>query len=152
LCLALELLGRSDIRVMAVSSVYETEPVGYSRQPWFLNMVCHANTGLAPEALLGAVKAVEKELGRVTSFPNAPRVIDIDILLYGNLVLAGPGLIVPHPRIAERAFVLAPLAELAPELRHPVLGLTIGELLGAARGQEMVRPFGQLSLGEASSC
>ncbi|HKJ91919.1 MAG TPA: 2-amino-4-hydroxy-6-hydroxymethyldihydropteridine diphosphokinase [Longimicrobiales bacterium] len=118
---ALELLD-ARVGIDAVSSVYESEPVGYTAQPDFLNLVARVRTELAPRDLLEALQGVERELGRERHFRNAPRVIDVDLLLYDQLELSEPGLTVPHPRMLERDFVLRPLVELEPELRHPEAG------------------------------
>ncbi len=125
---ALDLLSRK-LQIGEVSSVYDTEPVGDVSQPHFLNMVCQVYTRIAPEALLILAKGIETKLGRASGKPNAPRPIDIDILLYGDRVIETPELVIPHPRLAERAFVLVPLADIAPALKHPVSGETIKELL-----------------------
>ena len=114
---------------VAVSSVYETRPWGYADQPEFLNMACRVNTPPAPEALLGTAQEVERLIGREPTFRYGPRVIDVDILLYGDRIIDADSLRVPHPRLFERAFALAPLAELAPDLPHPELGVSIRELL-----------------------
>lgn len=127
---ALELLAEK-VKVVKVSSVYETEPVGFLSQPRFLNAVCEVDTDLAPPELLHFVRGIEMKLGRRQSFRNAPREIDIDILLYGDIVMDTPELSVPHPRMTERAFVLVPLAEIAPEAFHPVLHRRVVDLLAS---------------------
>lgn len=134
---ALQLV-RSFAAILRISSIYETKPVGYLDQPDFLNLVCHAATELSPAALLQAVKLIEKQLGRQASFRNAPRVIDVDILLYGDLVLESPKLTIPHPRLAERAFALVPLAEIAPDITHPILQRSIVDLLDAIDTSEVI--------------
>ena len=123
-----DLLGRVSRRV-EVSSLYETEPSGFDGQPPFLNAVCRIWTRLDPFQLMAAVKDIEGSVGRPRAFLNGPRPLDIDILMYGQVVMDCPGLSIPHPRMAERAFVLAPLAEIAPEARHPVLKQPIRALL-----------------------
>jgi len=114
---------------LRVSSIYETEPWGFTDQPLFLNQVVQADTNLQPLPLLNAVKTVELELGRLPNFRFGPRLIDIDILLYGRQVLQSYALTIPHPLLAQRAFVLVPLAELAPGLPHPVSGQDMQTLL-----------------------
>jgi GTP cyclohydrolase-4 len=120
---------REIVDIQAVSSVYETEPVGYLDQPRFLNMVCSGKTQLSPQELLQSAKAIEGALGRQATFRNGPRTIDIDILLYDELLLEQEHLTIPHPRMHERAFVLAPLAEIAPEVVLPGSNRTIRGLL-----------------------
>ncbi len=138
---AVELLA-ADARVLRVSPAYETEPVENTNQDWFLNLAVEAETGLSPMRLLARVRRIERALGRVRTIPKGPRSIDIDILLYGGDVVRGARLEIPHPRMADRRFVLAPLADLAPGLRHPVTGLAVREMLEAAPPQA-VRPWGR---------
>ena len=127
---ALDLLSQR-VTLEQISTIYDTEPVGNADQPRFLNMVCQINTRLAPMELLTLAKGIESKLGRKSSNPNSPRPIDIDILFYGDQVLESPKLVIPHPRLEERAFVLVPLSEIAPELVHPVSGRTVKEMLEA---------------------
>lgn len=129
---AIQRLAAPGLRVLHVSPVYETEPVDYTDQRWFLNLVLEAETSLFPLQLLARVQKVERALGRVRTVPKGPRIIDIDILLYGAAVMHGGKLEIPHPRMAERRFVLAPLHDLAPTLRHPVTRATVAELLRSA--------------------
>ncbi|MFC1874984.1 2-amino-4-hydroxy-6-hydroxymethyldihydropteridine diphosphokinase [Chloroflexota bacterium] len=125
---ALEYLSQR-LRVTGKSSVYDTEPMENPAQPRFLNMVCQAKTMLKPEDLLTLVKGIERKMGRLPSRPNSPRPIDIDILFYGDKVISTPELKIPHPRMNHRAFVLVPLAEIAPTLVHPVNKKTAKEML-----------------------
>ena len=135
---ALSLLA-SRLTITKVSSLYETEPVGYFAQPRFLNAVCQATTTAGPETVLAWAKETEAALGRTPAVRYGPRTVDVDLLLYGSLVLETPSLVIPHPRLAERAFVLAPLAEIAPSVAHPVLKQTAALLLDAVSGREGVK-------------
>lgn len=144
--MALQKLAAPDLHILRVSSVYETEPVGTSDPRLFLNLVAEAETELFPMQLLWRVGKIEQALGRVRTVVNGPRTIDIDILLYSLAVIHTIALQVPHPRMTERRFVLAPLAELAPDLRHPVTHQTIRELLDAVPGQAVRRLAKPLAL------
>jgi 2-amino-4-hydroxy-6-hydroxymethyldihydropteridine diphosphokinase len=128
---ALELLSQR-LRLEKISSIYDSEPVGNVDQPRFLNLVCQVNTHLTPAGLLALAKGIESKLGRAGP-SAAPRTIDIDILFYGDQVIETPELVIPHPRLTERAFVLVPLVEIAPDLVHPVSGKTAKELLKAVK-------------------
>ena len=130
---ARRLLERKGVRILRASSVYETEPVDYADQPWFLNQVLEVLSELDPPGLLRLAKSIEAEMKRVPTVPKGPRVIDIDILLAGDLVLDTPDLVIPHPRMHLRNFVLAPLREIAPRLRHPVLGRSVAEMARSSK-------------------
>lgn len=125
------------MRLGKLSSVYETEPMGNVSQPRFLNMVCQSFTRLTPEGLLALIKGIEAKIGRAGK-SGEPRPIDIDILFYDDKVVETPQLVIPHPRMGERAFVLVPMAEIAPDLVHPVKGKTIRELLQAVKEKQGV--------------
>lgn len=140
---AVELL-RVHLDVERVSNVYRSEPVGHADQPDFHNLVLAGRTRLEPMELLQAAQAIEEALGRRRSFRNAPRTIDIDLLAYGDRVMRTLALTLPHPRLHLRGFVLHPLAEVAPEWRHPVLGRTARELLASTPALERVEPLGPL--------
>lgn len=127
------------IQILASSSIYESEPVGYLNQPWFLNAVIQVEEGLSVRELLNRAQQVEKMLGRKRDIPKGPRTIDIDILFYNDLVLNEPDLIIPHPAIPERKFVLQPMDEVAPQFEHPVLHKTIHQLLDECPDHSIVR-------------
>jgi 2-amino-4-hydroxy-6-hydroxymethyldihydropteridine diphosphokinase len=136
---ALERLSASEIRVIQRSSLYETAPQDLLDQPWFLNAVVEVQSELFPLQLLARVRAIEREMGRRRVIPKGPRNIDIDILFYGRAVIVAPELEVPHPRMAQRRFVLEPLAEIAPNFRHPVTGKTAHEMLASIAPQGIRR-------------
>ena len=138
---ALQLLSER-LRIGKVSSTYETEPVDNIEQPRFLNLVCQVDTVLTPEALLALAKGIEFTLGRAPGKPNSPRPIDIDILFYGDQMIKTKELEIPHSRLTERAFVLVPLAEIAPKLVHPVNGKTVKKLLKAVTETQGVFKWG----------
>lgn len=126
---AIELLSRKVGTIKRRSSMYETEPEGLKEQPQFINMAVELKTDLSPQRLLKTLKEIEKEMGRKMTIRGGPRIIDLDILLYDDLILREPELEIPHPLIHKREFVLKPLSEITPELREPLLGKTIMELL-----------------------
>lgn len=142
---AIEALGGVRVRVLRQSSLYATEPVDFQPQQWFLNCVVEAETELMPRQLLRAVQEIERGLGRKKLVRRGPRVIDIDVLLFGASRVGTRELEVPHPRMAERRFVLVPLRELAPALRHPTLGHTIAELLAETPDRSRVRRWKEVS-------
>lgn len=131
----------SQVDIQGVSSVYETEPWGLKGQPWFLNIVCAGATNLPPRILLDFVKEIEHQLGRQPTVRFGPRLIDIDILFYNGQIIHSPELHIPHPRLAERAFVLIPLAEIAPDLKHPETGKTVRAMLAELESSEEVRKY-----------
>ena len=133
-------LGKSII-LNRTSAIYETAPWGYLDQPNFLNQVVSGQIDLSPQALLVLLKRLERELGREPTFHYGPRAIDLDILFYDDLILETPELTIPHPHLAERAFVLIPLAEIAPEWQHPMFHQSIQELASQVPDKEDVWPW-----------
>jgi len=130
------------MEVKAKSRVYETPPWGYTDQPMFLNQVVRAETYLEPEPLLKHIKRLEVAMGRRATFHNGPRLIDIDILFYDDLVLETPGLVIPHPHLHERGFVLLPMMDIAPDLVHPIKKKSIQEMVALCDVSGMV-PYGK---------
>jgi 2-amino-4-hydroxy-6-hydroxymethyldihydropteridine diphosphokinase len=130
--------------VLKSSSYFETEPVGFLDQPWFFNQAIELETQLTPSGLLSMCQSIERSCGRVRTFPNAPRTLDLDILLYGDVVINREELIIPHPRLPERRFVLEPLAQIAPDIMHPILKKSIKSLLDACRDPSRVRRASQI--------
>jgi 2-amino-4-hydroxy-6-hydroxymethyldihydropteridine diphosphokinase len=130
-------------KVVAVSSFYETEPVGFAAQPWFLNCAVELDTEKTPKQLLAGILALEQEMGRRRVQKNGPRTIDIDILLCGDSIIKTKGLIIPHPAMHERRFVLEPLAEIAPDVQHPVFKRSIRELRQALPAGQVARKVGK---------
>lgn len=141
---AIAALEKAGVRVEKVSSMYETEPVDYLEQPWFLNCVVQGATQLGPLALLRALREIEARLGNTKPVPKGPRLLDIDILLYSDQTMDTPELRVPHPRMHLRRFVLVPLVEIAPDLRHPAWDATVPELLARTADRSVVRLFAPL--------
>jgi 2-amino-4-hydroxy-6-hydroxymethyldihydropteridine diphosphokinase len=132
---ALTELDRPDLKLLRVSSLYETEPIGMREQRWFLNLVAEFETELSPQQLLHRMQKIEMSMGRRRTIENGPRTIDIDILLYGSVAMKTEGLEIPHQRYRARRFTLAPLAELNPGMRDPVTRQTMAEMLAALTGQ-----------------
>lgn len=134
---ALALLDREGVHVLARSSIYETEPQDFAAQPWFLNLAVECETRLFPLQLITAVSHIEREMGRVRKLPRGPRLIDIDILLLGNIVMDTRRLTIPHPRMLDRRFVLEPLLEIAPDLSHPITRRPLRDYLAQVKAQKL---------------
>jgi 2-amino-4-hydroxy-6-hydroxymethyldihydropteridine diphosphokinase len=135
-------------RVITVSSLYETEPVEFTRQPWFLNCAVALETSQPPRQLLTAILAIEQEMGRRRVQKKGPRSIDIDILICGDMIFDSKQFTIPHPAMHQRRFVLEPLAEIAPEVLHPVFNKTIRELRDALQPGQTVRKLGKISASD----
>ena len=135
---ALAALQEERINILTRSGWYRTEPVPRSDQPWFLNAVVSLATELGARDLLTALQAIERRFGRVRGEPNAPRVLDLDILDYEGEVINAASLVLPHPRLHERRFVLVPIAEIAPDWRHPILRLTAAQLLAQLSSEQQL--------------
>jgi 2-amino-4-hydroxy-6-hydroxymethyldihydropteridine diphosphokinase len=138
---AIGAFGGIGVHVLRRSAIYETEPVDFLAQPWFLNCVVEAETILEPLTLLQALQGIERSMGSQKLVPRGPRIIDLDILFYGDAVIREQGIEIPHPRLAERRFVLVPLAELASNFSHPVLKLTIRKLLDTTQDQSAIHSW-----------
>ena len=145
---AVSALKRKKVRTLAKSSLYETQPVDVLDQPWFFNQVIEVETELTPFALLSLVKAIEMMLGPRPAAEKGPRRIDIDILLAEGTILSTELLTIPHPRMQQRNFVLVPLAEIAPEVVHPVLKKTIRRILKSSPDQSVVRKLEEPTQGK----
>ena len=130
------------MRMKKFSLIYETEPVGYEDQNWFLNLICMGETQLDPFGLLDYLKRLELKMGRKETFRNGPRPIDIDILFFDDRIISSQDLIIPHPRITERGFVLVPLAEIAPDFVHPQNHKTVKCLLSELADPKQVKEWG----------
>ncbi len=139
LACARDALTAGGIAILRASAIYETAPRDVTNQPMFLNQVVEAETALFPRQLLSRVQNIEHTMGRKREIAKGPRIIDIDILLFGAFVIGTPELEIPHPRMMDRRFVLEPLAELAPDLRHPVTKLSVREMLAKVSDQQVRR-------------
>ncbi|PYT74469.1 MAG: 2-amino-4-hydroxy-6-hydroxymethyldihydropteridine diphosphokinase [Acidobacteria bacterium] len=149
---AMAFLADANLRMTGISSFYETEPVDLREQPWFLNCVVQAETELPPLDLLRVLRGIEATMGSKKLVPKGPRLIDLDILLYSGETIDTPELQVPHPRMLQRKFVLVPLAEIAPNLRHPSWAKTAAELSHGITDSSVVRKFAESSQGRDKSC
>jgi 2-amino-4-hydroxy-6-hydroxymethyldihydropteridine diphosphokinase len=138
---AVVLLAEAAVKIKKLSSIYETEPVDYLDQDWFLNSALEAETNLEPLDLLKAMRGIETAMGSKKAFAKGPRLIDLDILLYGDQSIETPELQVPHPRMLDRKFVMVPLAEIAPDLRHPSWNSTTAEILARSADRSVVRKW-----------
>ena len=135
---ALAALKEKRVKILRRSEWYRTEPVPRSDQPWFINGVVSSATELGPQDLLMLLQATERQFGRIRGEPNAPRILDLDILDYQEEVMDTPSLVLPHPRLHERRFVLMPIVDIAPDWRHPILGLTAAQLLARLSSEQQI--------------
>jgi 2-amino-4-hydroxy-6-hydroxymethyldihydropteridine diphosphokinase len=142
---AIAALEGAGVRVHRVSSLYETQPVDFLEQPWFLNCVLEGETDAPAQTLLNELRRIEERMGSKKLVAKGPRLLDMDILLYGDETVDTPELQVPHPRMTERRFVLEPLAEIAPKLQHPSWSGTISDLLARTQDRSEVRRLGDFS-------
>ena len=142
---AISALAGIGVRVSKISGFYETEPVDFLDQPWFLNCALEAETDLPPLDLLHALRAIEQQMGSKKAFAKGPRLMDLDVLLYGRETITTPELQIPHPRMLSRNFVLVPLAEIAPDYFHPAWNATVKEFLAKTSDHSAVRPYGSNS-------
>lgn len=138
---ALSALEGEGVGIVTRSGWYRSEPVPRSNQPWFVNAVASLTTELGPRDVLAVMQAIETRFGRVRGLPNAARVLDLDLLDHRGQVMETPPLVLPHPRLHQRRFVLAPLAEIAPDWRHPLLGMTAGQLLAQLSTEQRIEPL-----------
>jgi 2-amino-4-hydroxy-6-hydroxymethyldihydropteridine diphosphokinase len=139
---ASRMLTEHGIKILRASSIYRTEPVDFRDQPWFFNQVLEVDAPFEPRELLNRIQAVEKDMKRIPRKDRGPRIIDIDILLAGQTIIKSPGLVVPHPRMDRRNFVLVPLAEIAPDAIHPVIRKKIRTLMRISPDRAVVRKAG----------
>jgi len=133
---AVSLIGKK-CKILKISPIYETEPIGYKNQPWFLNCVVKIEAKIKPLELLHFLKSIEIKMKREKTIKNGPRIIDLDILFYGNKLINSKELIIPHPRLRKRLFVLEPLCEISPNLVHPKLKKTVRELKNKIKNQKI---------------
>ena len=138
---ALARLEASGVRIVARSRWYRTAPVPVSDQPWFVNGIVRVETALEPAALLAVLRRIERDFGRQRTVPNAARTLDLDIIDYDGRIEDTPDLVLPHPRLQDRAFVLLPLAEIAPHWRHPTLGKTVETLISGLPSEQKAEPL-----------
>src|ERR1035437_4475125 len=141
---ALNLMEQNGIKPVRRSGLYETEPVGMKNQPDFNNMCIETELDMAPDALLSTIKKIELSMGRIRDGHLGPRIIDIDILFYSNIIINSPGLVIPHPEITRRKFVLEPLSEIAGDFPHPANNLTVKELLNKGVFAESTQRIGEI--------